>query len=356
MSADPSVRPDDVMVSPAAGRLENLQILRFFAASLVVWLHWAGLTSRTGFNLPTFGIGMFGVDIFFVLSGFVMAMVVNTRAGDRLSPGGFFGKRLLRLLPLYWLLTVSLFFASTLVPGVIAESPPIVELIQSLFFIPYMRDTGLMRPVLFLGWTLNYEIFFYGCFALSLHFPKPTLIVVLALFGLVLSGMLFQPGSVIGQFYTDPVLLEFAAGIMCFKVWNVLKPGTGWAGAVICASGGVFSVLLFQMYPPGEYHRIIPFIIPAFCIVLGAALTPSLQGRIVTGFILLGDASYAIYLIHPYVQKLILSISPERFGITGLTAIMIVLVAGVATAILIWFEQPLRKCWSRDKSAVGAII
>ncbi|MGB0902217.1 acyltransferase family protein [Halocynthiibacter sp.] len=355
MSADQSARPDDVMASPAASRLENLQILRFFAASLVVWLHWVGMASHTGFNLPAFGIGMFGVDIFFVLSGFVMAMVVNTRTGARLSPRVFFGKRLLRLLPLYWLLTVSLFFASTLVPGVVTEIPSIGELTQSLFFIPYMRDTGLMQPVLFLGWTLNYEIFFYGCFALSLHFSRPALVVVLALAGFVLSGVLFHPGSVIGQFYTDPVLLEFAAGIMCFKTWNILKSRTGWTGAVICASGGVFSVLLFQMFPPGEYHRIIPFIIPAFCIVLGAAMMPPLQGGIVMGPILLGDASYAIYLIHPYVQKLILSISPENFGIIGLTAIMIVLVTGVAIAFFIWFDRPLRKCWSREKSVVGTI-
>ena len=109
--------------------------------------------------------GAAGVDIFFVVSGFIM--VVTTMKRD-MAPGEFLLHRIARIVPVYWVVTI-LLFAIVMYGfkpvGIMRMQPD--WLAKSLLFIPFDRD-GRVEPIISVGWTLNYEMFFYLLFALGL--------------------------------------------------------------------------------------------------------------------------------------------------------------------------------------------
>src|SRR5271166_6609820 len=122
--------------------LNNLQVVRAFAAGTVVLVH---LCQVYGFRSP---FGLCGVDVFFVLSGFIMAMLSTREKND------FLARRLIRIVPLYWLCTFAVFFAALLMPGLLhSTTPDWNNLLKSLFFLPYRKESGAVQPLLFLGWT-----------------------------------------------------------------------------------------------------------------------------------------------------------------------------------------------------------
>jgi exopolysaccharide production protein ExoZ len=212
---------------PAAGharvKLIQLQILRALAASLVVIDHSLVVLRDSGFDcarfLPAgFLLGHSGVAAFFVLSGLIMVRQSAALFGERSGPLRFAYRRITRIVPLYWLVT--LVFAATLWRN---EAPhPHRQLLFSLFFIPnYFAGFTRLFPVFQLGWTLNYEMFFYLLFFLALYQPRrrgiSLLLAVLA--GLVLLGWLHPfpdvaaPIAILG-FYTNPFLLLFGCGVL----------------------------------------------------------------------------------------------------------------------------------------------
>nr|WP_232247679.1 acyltransferase family protein [Pseudomonas putida] len=113
-------------------------------------------------------VGDFGVDIFFVISGFVMWV---TTEGKNKGIREFWVSRILRVAPLYWVFTCVLVAAALLMPSLFFNSRAVdpVFLLKSLFFIPALNpDVGDVTPVYTIGWTLTYEMFFYAIFGLSL--------------------------------------------------------------------------------------------------------------------------------------------------------------------------------------------
>lgn len=109
--------------------------------------------------------GQFGVDIFFVISGFVMTLIVEN--GQK--PATFLLKRVLRILPLYWILTTCLLILAIIKPELLnSTTANFTNYVKSIFFIPYFKENGSLSPLLALGWTLNYEVFFYACIWLSI--------------------------------------------------------------------------------------------------------------------------------------------------------------------------------------------
>ena len=134
-----------------------------FAALLVVFVHLDELLPRLG--LPLFGGA--GVDIFFVISGFIM--VHTTMDRDDVTPWSFMAGRISRIVPAYWVATFAVFGIALVAPSLLRTPHlPVGELLQSLAFIPFVKDSGLTQPLLFVGWTLNYERFFYLVFAMGL--------------------------------------------------------------------------------------------------------------------------------------------------------------------------------------------
>ncbi len=140
-------------------RFSSIQTLRALAALSVLFYH----ESSTKFT-----VGAVGVDIFFVISGFIMGTI-----GYRETPLDFMMKRIIRIVPLYWLVTAAVCLVS-LIPGVFHQfSCDLPSLLQSLFFIPYVNQAGHIEPLMVPGWTLNYEMFFYAVFAVGLAIRRP---------------------------------------------------------------------------------------------------------------------------------------------------------------------------------------
>src|SRR5262249_27989563 len=125
----------------------------------VVYFH---TTSDAGLDLPV-NVGGHGVDVFFAISGFIIAYI-GARAPDR-----FLLRRLIRIVPFYWAATLVVFGAAALSPQILRSTrADVVQLLCSLFFIPRETSYAGMFPTLVLGWSLNYEMYFYVVFALAL--------------------------------------------------------------------------------------------------------------------------------------------------------------------------------------------
>lgn len=150
-------KPAPSLLSQMKKQFEFIQAIRGIAAVLVVYFH-------TGHS-PKFGA--FGVDIFFVLSGAVMAMLMSQ------GPSGpdFLGRRLARIFPLYFLATTAAYVVSCLLPSARTSGnvPTLVDYLKSIAFIPHEARNGEIVPVLGVGWTLNYEMAFYLCCALTCY-------------------------------------------------------------------------------------------------------------------------------------------------------------------------------------------
>jgi exopolysaccharide production protein ExoZ len=193
----------------------SVQYLRAVAALLVVFNHAAEQFPALEGVVPS-AMGLAGVDLFFVISGFIMVCVTHVKPR---SPTEFLIMRTIRIVPIYWffnfvqvlliLLTPELFTGNILTAN---------HLILSLLFIPHPSPLSPadLSPFVKLGWTLNYEMFFYALFALSMAvFPKQrTVVAVIVLLALSASGLFWADSNLaIIRFCTNSILLEFALGM-----------------------------------------------------------------------------------------------------------------------------------------------
>ncbi|WP_066719279.1 acyltransferase family protein [Sphingomonas pituitosa] len=182
----------------------SIQYLRAAAAVGVVAFHQLQMRHWV------FLIGEHGVDLFFVISGFIMVALTDAR---HTTARTFVLDRIARIVPPYWLATACAFLFTAVDPRFYHGSTDLALLAKSLAFIPSINPFGQIQPTLYLGWTLNYEMFFYAVFALTLLMPRGRLILLTTLFALlVLIGALLRPTGAMETVYTDPLLLEFAAG------------------------------------------------------------------------------------------------------------------------------------------------
>ncbi|HEY7291838.1 MAG TPA: acyltransferase [Vicinamibacterales bacterium] len=343
--------------------LLNLHLLRALAALAVVYFH---ATSPAGLNL-TANIGSHGVDVFFVISGFIMARV---GAG---SPERFLLRRIVRIVPFYWTATLAVFAAAVLAPHMLRSTrPDVIQLLCSLFFIP--RDTSYagIVPTLVLGWSLNYEMYFYVVFAAALAMaPRSAPIVcasAIAIVFLVIRASGIEHPTV--TFYGRPIVLEFVFGICAFYAfasaerhldWFAHRPGIRaalWIAAILAA----LSIAIEEAHGAFGLPRIVAAGVPALALVLSALLLERVYGvRVTSGVVfLVGESSYVLYLIHPYVLYGILrAVLPHHDHLSSMTASALVvalmaIAAAVAVAIHIWFEKPLMTALRRRLPASSA--
>ena len=156
--------------------VSSIQILRAVAALGVVALHVSheGATRLGARNpLPDFSVGAAGVDLFFVISGFIMVYASDALFARAGAPAYFFTRRLARIVPLYWAATAAavVCFVAFRYAGAL-EQLSWQTFVASLLFVPWPRPDGAMLPVHMLGWTLNFEMFFYVVFALALMLTR----------------------------------------------------------------------------------------------------------------------------------------------------------------------------------------
>ena len=193
-------------------RYQNIELLRFIAALAVVYLHAAGTLRAGAFSEvgpnPLTELGAAGVDVFFVISGFVIFLSLTRK---NRTPIEFARDRLIRIVPAYWILTVShlIFFGSVAILRGTEVPFDISWTIQSLFFVS--QPLGNSLPLISPGWTLEIEMLFYLLVAMGLVIKNPVANIVfpvVALFSLVGFGLLpdlaleFILGGVLGFLYT----------------------------------------------------------------------------------------------------------------------------------------------------------
>jgi exopolysaccharide production protein ExoZ len=263
------------VTSQDVSMIRPIQYLRGIAAMMVVWQHSVGQGATSAFiRVPEFGI--YGVDLFFAISGFIM---VVTTWDKPITPIEFIGHRIRRVVPLYWAATLLMVAIAMVAPALSNNLQfDAVSLLKSLFFIPYdsLSFPGTMFPLLTPGWTLDYEMFFYALFAASLFAKRnwrlPLLIATLAT--LVVSSYVLPLKSVPMQVYTSPRLLEFAAGMILGRLWVMKKraPGNGGQPLLMALGDASYSIYLSHLFTLGALHAVWVRAVPVATMTSSIAL------------------------------------------------------------------------------------
>jgi len=352
-------------IEPFVPKLLAVQILRGLAALSVALLHaehdavaLAATRGRAWAPSVDFPWAA-GVDIFFVISGFVMVHAANGLFGRPGSRGVFLARRVARIVPLYWAVTTLYLAVALAAPGLLNSA--ILEpwpILASYLFIPFARPDGLAQPLYSLGWTLNYEMFFYGLFALAIAWPYRRAMVILGamLLALVTLGVLFrlpQPFA----FWTEPILIEFAFGLALghLRTRGVV---TGRVGQAVLAVAGLALLSLDLARPDAVLAapRALAWGLPAALLVAAACLGRKevpVRNPFVRFGISLGDASYALYLLHPFAVRGVRALATATgldaaLGPVGYIALAL---AGAILASLFafrFFERPAT-AWARRR-------
>jgi peptidoglycan/LPS O-acetylase OafA/YrhL len=294
------------------GTIKSIQILRAIAAIMVAYLHSTG---RGAVNLLP-SSGGFGVDIFFIISGFVIASIASKETDY------FFIKRLIRLVPLYIIATLIMVLACIVFPEkinhAVANFP---AFIKSILFIPYKIETKIepSGPILGQGWTLNYEMFFYIIMAVCIVIirnKKYTGIYCASITGVIFISLnIIDSNIFILKYYQDSLFPEFIYSIILFYIYQYLK---GRNKEYIMIRNNLFNVILFSLigiicfvYMVGDniynWHSInnrnIYWGIPSLVLVFAFL---NLEKQIKVNWLIklvikIGEASYVLYLFHTFM-------------------------------------------------------
>ncbi|TWI53856.1 peptidoglycan/LPS O-acetylase OafA/YrhL [Pseudomonas duriflava] len=276
--------------------LVSLQALRALAAWLVVFHHFMQVffdfhsDSLAGHLLST--RGQVGVDIFFVLSGFVIHL---STAGRSMPALRFMINRIARIVPAYWLYTgitaLILYCSADVMPvyGVAAK-----ELLFSLFFIPSQNPGGFgLYPTLPVGWTLNYEMLFYIVLAVSFRAPERWRVWIVGALVMVVSTGLADRLR-LSHFYRNPIIYEFLLGMGVGILYQ-----RGWIPRSLRMAPvlAVFAVTIILLFDAGNAWRLLVWGVPSALLIASCvAMEPLFAGNRMLKA--LGDWSYSVYLIH----------------------------------------------------------
>ncbi|RYE84794.1 MAG: acyltransferase, partial [Hyphomicrobiales bacterium] len=219
-------------------------------------------------------------------------------------------------------------------------------------FIPSLRAPGEIRPVMALGWTLNLEMFFYVLFACTLALPMrlavPALTAILALLAGI--GLALEPTQVQLAFWTQSIILEFGFGcLLALAYLGGLRLGT--PAALILACAGMAGLVQWSALADLQLPDALRWGVPALLIVTAAALYRGASAgresssRLLRLAVLLGNASYSLYLVHPFALRPLRNLWTQFVGgALPLTAYVVVATAASClTALLLYryAEQPL---------------
>jgi len=358
------IQPPDAHVKTLFG----LQYLRGVAALMVAYFHMVGQVPALSPFIIKYLLGLTslasGVDIFFVISGFIMLLTTRTS-----TPVEFLIRRIIRVVPLYWILTLCVASIALSRPELVRTTVVTFKtLVLSLLFIPYTNPghDGEVFPILVPGWSLNFEMFFYVIFAAVLLIPSLKGRVMLngAIFALLLFihfGVLNDRDGALG-FLTNIRIVEFWLGMMIAWLFTqrafVGQRPTRWWSVIIVA----FAILIFfpskwRFFP--ELGTTILFtILPAAIVVLGVVVLE--QNRAVPRWrflALMGDASYSIYLAHILLLGAARALwvrcglpTESVVGAAGFAASSMILVIVGSLGVYRWLEMPITKFLHRQHS------
>ena len=328
-------------------QIDGLQLLRAVAVMLVAWLHADEKMVRfAGHHIPD--LGVFGVDIFFVISGFILSSIVmRERHAPGLSVmGRFLQRRLIRIYPVYWIFALV----------TLARLAHTHQLFEQNYFTAFFLLVPARYPTFPLlhefSWTLIFEMFFYATLSVILiktvRFATPGLIAILVL--LVTAGAFSDIRRPIWIFACNPILLEFAFGAVLallhkrFGRRHRMGIGMTLLGSFLAIglraynSPTVASGLHMIRVDSGVFERVFTFGIAAALLVGGMIFwSPALSSRIGRLFVVLGNASYSTYLISSlgieYCLRVLIKVGGDPFSLWkqalyDLVSVVLVLAAG----------------------------
>ncbi|WP_448641033.1 acyltransferase family protein [Geodermatophilus sp. URMC 63] len=311
--------------------------------------------------------GAIGVDLFFVISGFVMALSVARMSGAR-DARRFLVLRWLRVAPPFLVACALLICLHTFVGQ--PYPLPWQAAANATLFVPVVDQVAYTLPVLDVGWTLSFEFTFYlGVAALVLGGQaRRAWLLVPALTGLVAVGAVLAPSAFLLRWVTNPIMIEFAFGILAYWLWDRgllerVRPvwwalgaiaggvlvaevvvgygGASEAGTVLDGSGSTLRVLVWGIPVLFVFLALLP---------LGRSEGISRAGRLARH---LGDSSYSLYLVHMSVFGFLgalLSRLPA-LPVADVLLPLSVAVAAVAGSLFHrWVEVPIN-AWVRDRTS-----
>ena len=345
-------------------KLLHIQVLRALAALSVAMLHAqfdaGAIAERLGreFRAIEAFPWLAGVDVFFVISGFIMVYASRGLFGAAHGRRTFLAHRVARVVPLYWAVTTLYLAVALALPTLLNRHYFAPEfIVASYLFIPMERPDGMIQPLYGLGWTLNYEMYFYALFAVALGWRRTIALPLLVAGFLVLvaAGRLVSVPEPLA-FWTDPIILEFAFGIVLGMLHeNGVRVGRAAALALAAASVALFVLDFGRLDGPLVLPRVLAYGVPAALLVAAAALRPSREGGegvFTRVAVAVGDASYALYLLHPFViragrEAMLASGLAATVGPWGFVAFALVLASVAAVLVHRVFERPLTG-WTRQ--------
>ncbi|QDX27470.1 acyltransferase [Sphingomonas suaedae] len=332
----------------------NVQYLRALAAIIVAFSHSAADVARlhgvqVDFPLP----GPFGVEIFFVISGFIICHANLDRAGQ----GGkrvlrFLNGRFWRIVPFYWLCTTLYLAIAMLAAGTVnRDSTSIAHVVASYAFLPWPAPDGRIGPVYALGWSLNFEMFFYAFFAGAMFLRPRWALAALTLVFVSLAALhpyFPEPGAL--AFWSAPYILEFVIGMWLSVLSRRIDwRGPGWAFWPVALAILAIAAAFFQArHVPGSGEGVTPWSIlfASLLVAAGVFLRPANDVAGIFGRV--GDSSYSLYLLHMFVIRA----GVIALGITGVywpyPLTMLALVA--ASCIVSWYSFRYIETWFAEQA------
>jgi exopolysaccharide production protein ExoZ len=340
-------------------RIAGVQVCRGLAALLVVLAHLHGIEIKycdTNYLL-LFEHGALGVDLFFVISGIVIASVTTNKFGNPRNAGTFFYHRVARIFPVFWIYTTFTLIARRFNPlGIDMNRGQPINLLASYMLIPTHRPMLLLQ-----GWTLSYELYFYFVFFLLLLLvSQRTAVWLLALWGVTVIVFKLHIGLSpypLLQLLISPSVLEFLCGCIIFHIYCryklhrvagilLLFASLLWLSVILAYSlhvhSGQAAWITDSPWPRALLYG--PF---AFLFLLGAIELE--RTDLVRYFPLLksfGDWSYSIYLSHVLILELIARLAYHLFP-NHHNLILIIAIIGLPSTVCagylsyIYLEQPL---------------
>ncbi|WP_428334205.1 acyltransferase family protein [Novosphingobium sp.] len=295
----------DAPKKPAFGHLNGIQAGRGIAALSVVMTH--AVAHPYGGAPPAWHmLGRYGVTLFFVISGFIM---VHTTGTSQFDPGKFIVHRLKRIVPIYYIANLVLLVSLAVAPGAFKRTAfSIPYFIRSLLFIPTYEPsgTGFIWPFFRLGWTLNYEMFFYISFAALFALNMRGRAMVLTLwFGALIALGIFHPfADAIPRFYTQIDTLGFVAGVWLGVLeLNGRLVGSRWfqAAALLASLAGYIAITLdYIKIKDDPWTQVATVAICTLNVALLVMMVDHARRAVPRLLLASGDASYAIYLFHMF--------------------------------------------------------
>jgi exopolysaccharide production protein ExoZ len=340
--------------------LDSIQILRAIAALMILFAHLWSMLGPFGVQdaVPTFNFGASGVDLFFSISGFIMVYTSGSLFCQRGATWKFLIRRIIRIVPLYWILTTAVLFQyhRFLIPQYYSE----LNVILSYFFVPSSNGNGIPVPLLSAGWTLNYEMFFYVVFSLLIFLPRRAAVLAVTIIFIAIRNLAIPfglPAWAPVQVWCDSIIYEFA-----FGMWIALAYCEGFRVPVwISATVAVFGVALMIEAYSGLFvtiSRTAGWGGGTALILASIILADVNRGipKFLWPLAAIGDASYALYLFHGFAPQMLYEtnattkINPVAHPYVYCAALVVTSLAG-AFALHYLFERSIVRLVKNERSS-----